>query len=77
MHFYFVSQVSVYTLPLHLLTSRLQAAQLAYMIEDRLKEVAKDVDRERALKDVAVATAKNKDKATEDSEKRAREAERA
>jgi len=77
LYFYFVSQVSVYTLPLYLLTLRLQATQLAYIIEDRLKEVAKDVDRERALKDIAVATAKYKDKATEDSEKRAREAERA
>ena len=56
---------------------RLQAAQLAYMLKDLLKEVTEDVDRERALKDVAVAMAKDKNKAAEDAKRRAREAERA
>lgn len=47
------------------------------MVEDRLKEAAEDADRERALKDITVATKKDKDKATEDAKRRAREAERA
>lgn len=41
------------------------------MLEDWLKEVAEDTDWERALKDVAVAMAKDKDKAIEDAERRA------
>ena len=35
------------------------------MIDEQLKEVAKDADRERALKDVAVATANDKSEAVE------------
>ena len=42
-----------------------QAAQLAYVIDDRLKEVVEDADREKVLKDVVVATAKDKGKAAE------------
>lgn len=38
--------------------------QLAYMIDEWLKEVAEDADWERALKDVVVATANDKSKAT-------------
>ena len=76
-HFSFLSQISVCTFPSYLLTLRLQAAQLAYMLKDLLKEVTEDVDRERALKDVAVAMAKDKNKAAEDAKRRAREAERA
>lgn len=41
------------------------------MLEDWLKEAVEDTDRERALKDVAVAMAKDKDKAIEDAERRA------
>ena len=40
-------------------------------MDDRLKEAAKDADREKALKDVAVATAKEKGKAAEATEKKA------
>ena len=47
------------------------------MLKDLLKEVTEDVDRERALKDVAVAMAKDKNKAAEDAKRRAQEAERA
>ena len=39
--------------------------QLAYVIDERLKQVAKDTDRERALKDVVVATANDKSEAAE------------
>lgn len=60
-----------------MLTPWLQAAQLAYMLEDWLKEVAKDANQEWALKDVSVATAKDKDKAAKDAERRAREAKKA
>jgi len=55
----------------------LKVTQLAYMLEDRLKEAFKDVDRKRALKDVSVATAKDKGKAAEDVEKRVKEAKKA
>ena len=47
------------------------------MVEDRLKEAAKDADRERALKDETMATTKNKDKATKDAERKEWEVERA
>lgn len=47
------------------------------MLEDWLKEVAKDANQEWALKDVSVATTKDKDKAAKDAERRAREAKKA
>lgn len=50
---------------------------MAYMIDDRLKEAAKDADREKALKDVAVATAKDKGKDVEAIEKRSQASEKA
>lgn len=54
-----------------------QVAQLAYVVEDRLKEATEDADRERALKDVVVATVKDKGKAVEATEKRAQASENA
>ena len=42
-----------------------------------MKKAVDEADQEKALKDVAKATAKDKGKATEDAEKRAREVERA
>ena len=50
---------------------------MAYMVEDRLKEAAKDANREKALKDETMATTKNKDKATEDAERKEWEVKRA
>ena len=47
------------------------------MINDQLKEANKDADREKALKDVAVATAKDKGKAAEAVKKRAQATEKA
>ena len=47
------------------------------MINDQLKEAAKDADREKAFKDVAVATTKDKGKAAEVVEKRAQASEKA
>ena len=39
------------------------------MLEDWLKEAVEDADQKRALKDVAVATAKDNGKAVEDAAK--------
>ena len=50
---------------------------MAYVIDDRLKEAAKDADREKVVKDVAMATAKDKGKATEAVEKRAQASKKA
>ena len=47
------------------------------MLEDRFKEAVEDADRKWALKDVAMATAKDKGKVAEDAKKRAREAKKA
>lgn len=46
-------------------------------MKDRLKDAAKEADKEKALKDVAEATAKEKTISTENAEARAREVERA
>ena len=47
------------------------------MFEDRFKEAIEDADRKWALKDVAMATTKDKGKVAEDAKKRAREAKKA
>lgn len=54
-----------------------QAVQLTYVIDKRLKEIAKDVEREKALKDVVIATMKEKGKTTEAVEKKAQSMEKA
>lgn len=46
-------------------------------MKDRLKDAAKEADKEKALKDVAEATAKEKTIVAENVEARAREVERA
>ncbi|KAL0006281.1 hypothetical protein SO802_013842 [Lithocarpus litseifolius] len=48
-----------------------QGAQLTHVLGERLKELAKDAEREKALKDVAVATIKDKGKVAEATEKKA------
>ena len=50
---------------------------MTYVIDKRLKEFAKDVEWEKALKDVAIATMKEKGKATEAAEKKAQSMEKA
>ena len=50
---------------------------MAYIIEDRLKEATEEADREKALKEVVEVTAKDKGKAAEDAEERAKAAEKA
>lgn len=47
-----------------------QAAQLTYIMNERLKKAAEDVDWERALRDVVVATTNDKGKATAVAKKR-------
>ena len=54
-----------------------QAVQLAHILDGQLKDLAKDVGREKALKDVAVVTAKDKEKVTATTEKKAAASEKA
>ena len=54
-----------------------QAAQLAYMMENQLRGAVKEADKEKALKEVAEATAKERGTAVENAEEWARTAERA
>ena len=56
---------------------RYQAIQLTHVIDERLKEVAEDVNWKKALKDIVVATKKEKGKAAEAAEKKAQFAEKA
>ena len=54
-----------------------QSAQLTHILGERLKELSEDVDCEKALKDVANATTKEKGKATEAVEKKTQSSEKA
>lgn len=75
-----LSLISYYvTLVFHtqLLTFFAQGAQLAYMMEDRLKDVVEEVDKEKGLREVDEAIAKEKGMAAKNAEKRAWVAERA
>lgn len=60
---YYVTQIFF----VRLLILSKQVAQLAFIKEDRLKDVAKEADKERALKDVAKAMAKERDIAMENA----------
>ena len=62
---------------LYSLFSWYQSAQITHVLDDRLKELAEDADREKALKDIANAMAKEKGKAAEAAEKKAQAAEKA
>ena len=48
-----------------------QVGQLTHVLDGWLKELAEDVEREKAFKDVAEASAKEKTKATAIAEKKA------
>ena len=50
--------------------------QLAYMVKDKLKDIAEEANKERALKDVVKATTKEKVTATESAEARSQGVER-
>lgn len=62
---------------LQLLTLPEQAAQLAYMMDNRLKDTAEEVDKERALKDITMVIAKEKATTAENVEARVRGAKEA
>ena len=47
-----------------------QTAQLTHVINERLKETTEDAEREKALKDIAIAMTKEKGKAAEAIEKK-------
>ena len=61
----------------YLLLLRYQAAQLTHAIDERLKETAEVAKWEKALKDVVVAMAKEKDKVVEATEKKVQSVEKA
>ena len=61
----------------HDLLLQYQAAQLTHIINERLKELVEDAEQEKALKDVATATAKEKGKAAEAAKKKAQSSEKA
>ena len=54
-----------------------QAAQLAHILDGRAKELAEDADRERAARETAVKTAKEKTKAADTAKKKAAAVEKA
>ena len=47
----------------------LQAAQLAHILDGRLKELFEDADREKAAREASAKTKKDKTKATENTKK--------
>lgn len=51
--------------------------QLTHILNETLKELAEDADREKASKDFVVATAKEKGKAVEAAEKKDKSSEKA
>ena len=50
---------------------------MTYILDKRMKELAEDVEKEKALKDVVADTVKEKGKAVEVVEKKAKVAEKA
>lgn len=54
-----------------------QAAQLTYVLDEMMKELAEDAENEKALKDVTVDIAKEKAKAADVAEKKAKAAKKA
>ena len=54
-----------------------QAAQLTHIVDERMKELSKDAEQEKALKDVAKVMVKEKVKAAETAEKKTIMAEKA
>ena len=54
-----------------------QAAKLTHILDEKLKELAKDAEWEKALKDVAIATTKEKGKAAKVAKKKAQSFEKA
>ena len=63
--------ITVLSLHLYLLLLVCQAAQLTHILEGRVKELAEDTERERALNDMAKATNKERVKIAVTAEKKA------
>ena len=55
----------------------MKAAQLAYVMDEWLKEAVEDIEQEKALKDVAAATVKEKVKVAKVVEKKVHASEKA
>ena len=60
-----------------ILLLQFQATQLTHIFEESQKEVAKDAERKKVLKDVVAAIAKEKGKAAEAAKKKAKSSEKA
>ena len=75
-HFLFFCYFTLVFL-IRILTLPGQAAQLAYMMEDRLMDATDEIDKEKALKDVVEATTKEKAYMAKNAKARAQEVERA
>ena len=73
---FFTSYYIILTFFKQILTLLGQAVQLAYMVKDKLKDITEEADKERALKDIAKATAKEKVTDTESAEARSQGVER-
>lgn len=74
----FLSRLTYFYLALsYILLSCPQAAQLAYIIDEWLKEATKDADLERALKDIVMATTNDKSEATTATERKAKDSKKA
>ena len=54
-----------------------QAARLTYVLDEMMKELAEDAENEKALKDVTVDITKEKAKAADVAEKKAKAAKKA
>ena len=63
--------ITVLSLHLYLLLLVCQATQLTHILEGRVRELAQDIERERALKDAAKATNKERVKISATAEKNA------
>ena len=69
--------LTVLSLHLYLLLLVCQAAQLTHILEGQVRELAEEVERERALKDAAEATSKVRAKIAVTTEKKAATSEKA
>ena len=73
---FFTSYYIILTFFKQILTLLGQAVQLAYMVKDKLKDITEEADKERALKDIAKATTKEKVTDTESAEAQSQGVER-
>ena len=69
--------LTILSLPLYLLLLVCQAAQLTHILEGQVRELAEEVEREKALKDAAEATSKVRAKIAVTTEEKAATSEKA